>query len=48
LKGIIFDQVICDLPVGPRFLVNDSKGKEVRAVAIALDRDSGIESVELP
>jgi uridine kinase len=47
-KGIIFDQVICDLPVGPRFLINDSKGKEVRAIAIALDRDNGIGSIELP
>lgn len=45
--GLEFDQIICDLPVGPRHLINDSKGDEVRAVAHALVRDAGIGAVEI-
>lgn len=40
--GIKFDQVICDLPVGPRHLINDSKNDDVRAFAHVLKRDEGI------
>ena len=44
---IKFDQVICDLPVGPRHLINDSKDGEVRAIAHKLDRDKGVGDVEI-
>ena len=47
-EGMIFDQVICDLPVGPRILINDSKGKEIRAIAIPIERDTGIKAIKLP
>lgn len=46
-KGIVFDQIICDLPVGPRHLINDSKNDEIRAIAHVLKRDEGISSVKL-
>ncbi len=46
--GIEFDQIICDLPVGPRYLINDSKEGETRAIAIVLERDQGIRSLRLP
>lgn len=46
--GIVFDQVICDLPVGPRYLINDSKNDETRAFAVPLKRDSGVRFVNLP
>jgi len=45
-KGLFFDQVICDLPVGPRHLINDSKGIEVRAFAHVLERDKGVGDIE--
>jgi len=44
---ITFDQVICDLPIGPRHLINDSKDGEVRAIAHKLDRDKGVGDVEI-
>jgi len=47
-EGIEFDQVICDLPVGPRHLINDSKDTQVRAIVHALERDSGIKDISLP
>jgi uridine kinase len=47
-EGMVFDQIICDLPVGPRILINDSKLDEVRAFAVALSRNAGVASVELP
>lgn len=43
-----FDQIICDLPVGPRHLINDSKDGEIRAIAHALKRDAGIKDLEIP
>ena len=45
--GIEFDQVICDLPIGPRHLINDNKDNEVRAIAHALKRNNGIGSVKI-
>lgn len=45
--GLEFDQIICDLPIGPRHLINDSKEKEIRAIAHALIRDTGIKNVEI-
>jgi uridine kinase len=45
--GVECDQVICDLPIGPRHLINDSKGSEVRAVAHALVRDAGLKDVKI-
>ncbi len=46
-EGLEFDQVICDLPIGPRYLINDSKGDECRAFAFALVRDQGIGGIAL-
>lgn len=45
--GLEFDQIICDLPIGPRHLINDSKDGEVRAIAHPRIRDVGIEDVEI-
>jgi uridine kinase len=45
--GLNCDQVICDLPVGPRHLINDSKGEEVRAIAHPVLRDAGIKDVSV-
>jgi len=45
--GLECDQIICDLPVGPRHLINDSKDQEVRAFAHALTRDVGIKDVKI-
>lgn len=47
LMGLEFDQIICDLPVGPRHLINDSKNGEVRAFAHVLERDEGIKDIHL-
>jgi len=47
-EGLNFDQIICDLPVGPRHLINDSKDDEIRAIAHVLKRDEGIKSINLP
>jgi uridine kinase len=46
-NGLHFDQVICDLPIGPRYLINDSKDAECRAVAYPIVRDSGISQIHL-
>lgn len=46
--GLEFDQIVCDLPVGPRHLINDSKDGEVRAFAHVLKRDEGIRDIQLP
>jgi len=48
LMGLEFDQIVCDLPVGPRHLINDSKDDEVRAIAHKLKRDEGIKEIEMP
>jgi len=45
--GLGFDQIICDLPIGPRHLINDSKDDEVRAIAHPLIRDVGLKDVKL-
>lgn len=45
--GLVFDQIISDLPLGPRHLINDSKDSEVRAYAYPLKRDAGIGALEL-
>jgi len=45
--GIEFDQIICDLPVGPRHMINDMKGDEVRTIAHVLKRDEGIKNVKI-
>ena len=44
---IEFDQIICDLPVGPRYLINDSKNGEIRAFAYPLERDIGVGGVNI-
>jgi uridine kinase len=48
VEGLEFDQIICDLPLGPRHLINDSKGDECRAFAHIITRDEGIKSICLP
>jgi len=48
LMGLEFDQIVCDLPVGPRHLINDSKDGKVRAIAHVLKRDEGIRDIHLP
>ncbi|HTQ37462.1 MAG TPA: HAD hydrolase family protein [Pirellulales bacterium] len=45
--GVEFDQLICDLPIGPRHLINDSKNNEIRAIAHSLTRDLGLKDVEI-
>lgn len=45
--GLEFDQIVCDLPIGPRHLINDSKGMETRAFAHAVTRDNGIKDVKI-
>ena len=45
--GLEFDQIICDLPIGPRHLINDSKDDEVRSFSHAMKRDAGIKDVEI-
>jgi len=45
--GLEFDQIISDLPVGPRHLINDSKGDEIRAVIHPLKRDEGIKNIRI-
>lgn len=45
--GIEFDQLICDLPVGPRHMINDMKGNEVRTIAHVLKRDEGIKKIRI-
>jgi len=45
--GIVFDQIICDLPVGPRHIINDMKGGEVRSIAHVLKRNEGIRKIKI-
>jgi uridine kinase len=45
--GIEFDQIISDLPVGPRHLINDDKGEERRAFIHILERDKGIKNINI-
>jgi len=45
--GMEFDQIICDLPVGPRHMINDMKGDEVRTIAHVLKRDEGIKKIKI-
>ncbi|MEK9135217.1 MAG: HAD hydrolase family protein [Patescibacteria group bacterium] len=45
--GMEFDQIISDLPVGARHLINDSKDQEVRAVSHSLERNKGIRDVRI-
>jgi len=45
--GIEFDQVVCDLPIGPRHLINDNKDGECRAYAHPVLRDVGIANIPI-
>jgi len=45
--GLEYDQILCDLPIGPRHLINDSKDQEVRAIAHPLTRNSGLKNVKI-
>ena len=42
-----FERVMFDLPVGVRILINDTKGTEVRAIAVPVLRDVGLEDISL-
>lgn len=46
-QGLEFDQIISDLPVGPRHLINDSKEEEVRAIVHSLKRNEGIKKIKI-
>ncbi len=46
-KGLEFDQIVCDLPIGPRHLINDSKDGQCRAFAYAIPRDGGITGIDV-
>lgn len=45
LIGFSFDRAMYELPVGVRVLINDNKDHEVRAIAVPLERNKGLESV---
>jgi hypothetical protein len=46
--GLKCDLIICDLPTGPRIVVNDTKPDGmVTAYSVKLTRDSGIEEEDL-
>jgi ribonucleotide monophosphatase NagD (HAD superfamily) len=42
-----FDREIYDLPVGIRYLINDNKDDEVRAIAIPLERNLGLINISI-
>jgi uncharacterized HAD superfamily protein len=48
-KGIIYDQLIMGVGGGKRYLINDRKpyGTEDYAIAINLDRNSGIKNIQI-
>jgi len=46
--GLECDDIICDLPVGPCHLINDSKAGGVRAIAHPLLQDAGLKNVDIP
>jgi uridine kinase len=43
--GLEFDQIVCDLPVGPRHIVADSKNGDPGAEAHVVKRDEGIKKL---
>lgn len=46
--GLLYHEVVYDLPTGTRILINDAKPEEAdtpTAVAVNLDRDAGLEGV---
>jgi hypothetical protein len=45
LHGIKFRDTLCGIPVGIRILINDNKDNEIRAVAIPVERDKGLENI---
>ena len=42
-----FDREIFDLPVGVRVLINDNKNEEVRAIAFAVNRNTGLTNLTI-
>ena len=42
-----FDREMYDLPVGIRFIINDNKDEEVRAIAIPLVRNFGLKDISI-
>lgn len=40
-----FDREIFDLPVGIRFIINDNKNEEIRAIAIPVERNFGLKDI---
>lgn len=41
--GIHFSKVLCDLPIGERYLINDYKGTTIKAFSINVKRNKGLE-----
>lgn len=47
-NGLEFDQIVCDLPVGPRIQISDSKNGEPRATAYVVKKNAGIKKIQIP
>ena len=45
--GIFYNQLVMDCGPGPRVLINDTPNETVKAYAINLERDSGLEGVDI-
>jgi len=46
-SGIFWDQLIMGLGGGPRVLINDMKGETKTALAINIERNKGLEVIEI-
>jgi len=45
--GLEFDHIVCDLPVGTRIQISDSKNGEPRAAAYVVKRNAGIKKLKI-
>lgn len=45
--GIVYDKLIMGLGTGPRILINDMKGEKKRAFSINVERNKGLENVDV-
>jgi phosphatidate phosphatase PAH1 len=46
--GIFYDKLVMGLPIGPRVVINDKKSDgSITSYAICIDRDSGLESIDI-
>lgn len=46
--GLEFDQIVCDLPVGPKIQISDSKDGKPRAEVYIAETNEGIKKLEIP